>query len=136
MRRPGVATTMSTPPRDAADLAGDRDSAVDGGDADADGCGQRSKHARDLLGKLAGRDEDQAARGLRPRPAAHRGDPAEHRQAEGQGLAGAGLGPAEYVAARHRVGQGARLDRERLADVARGQRRDELAVQSRARRRS
>ncbi len=55
----------------------------------------------DLRGELARRLEDQRARHSRPRAAAlEHGD---HRQREGGGLAGAGLGDAEHVAAREHV---------------------------------
>src|ERR1700761_3552702 len=42
--------------------------------------------------------------------------PADQRQREAQGLAGAGAGPPQDVPAGQRVGQRGRLDRERRAD--------------------
>ena len=57
--------------------------------------------------------QDQAARRLRARAAALASEPGQHRQAEGEGLAGAGLRAAEHVAAGERVGQRRGLDRER-----------------------
>ena len=58
----------------------------------------------DLRGEFARRLENQRARHSRPGAALfqHR----EHRQHEGRGLAGAGLGDAENVAARQNVGDG------------------------------
>ena len=49
----------------------------------------------------------------------------EQRQAEGERLAAAGLGAAEHVAAGECVGNGPRLDGERLRDAALLQRDDE-----------
>jgi hypothetical protein len=79
----------------------------------------------DLVGQLPGRDHYQAAR-LPGRPLAARGrGPDQQRQPEGQGLARAGLGPAEDVTAGQGVGQGAGLDGAGGGDVAGGQRRDQ-----------
>ena len=58
----------------------------------------------DLGGKLAGRLQDQRARHARPGPASL--EPRQHRQHEGCGLAGPGLGDAEHVAAGHGDGDG------------------------------
>ena len=69
----------------------------------------------DLGGELAGRGEDEAAR--HPGAGAALGELAEHRQHEGAGLAGAGLGDAEDVAAFERVRDRLDLDRGR-GDVA------------------
>ena len=88
------------------------------------------QHARDLLCKLASRDKDKATRRLLRGAAVHLGHAAEHRQPEGERLARPGLGPAEDVTAAQGIGQGARLDRERLADVASGERGDEPAVEA------
>ena len=67
------------------------------------------KMVLDLRGELARRLEDQRARHARPRAAVlERG---EHRQHEGGGLAGAGLGDAEHVAARQHVRDRLFLDR-------------------------
>ena len=49
-------------------------------------------------------------------PAAGR-DPGQHRQAEGERLAGAGLAAAEHVPAGERVRDGGGLDRERAGDL-------------------
>ncbi|MEY9224853.1 hypothetical protein ABH974_005276 [Bradyrhizobium ottawaense] len=56
----------------------------------------------DLGRELAGRLEDQRARHARPGPALL--EDGEHRQHEGRGLAGAGLGDAEHVLACEDVG--------------------------------
>ena len=56
----------------------------------------------DLRGEFAGRFEDQGARHSCPGAALFQHG--EHRQDEGSGLAGAGLGDAENVAARQNVG--------------------------------
>ena len=58
------------------DLATDRRTAVDRGDPQAEGLGQRVERVGDLLGKLAGRDEDQAARAAGQRARRRRGGPA------------------------------------------------------------
>ena len=67
-RRPGQATTMSTPRRRALELAAEADAAVDGGDATARRAGQRGELVADLGGQLAGGDqhEGRGAGGARP----------------------------------------------------------------------
>ena len=45
------------------------------------------------------------------------GQPRQQREAEGQGLAGSGLGPAEDVATRQGVRNGPGLDGKRLPDA-------------------
>ena len=94
--RPGVATTISGPGADGADLRIEADAAVDRGRADR-ALGAVGPDARlDLERQLAGRGQDQ-----RPdeRPARHarRVQELEHRQHEGRGLARAGLGAGEHV---------------------------------------
>ena len=90
------------------------DAAVNGGDPEVHGAGQGLEHVRHLGRQLAGGDEDQAARpGAARRPA---GQPADEGEGEAQGLARAGLCPAEDVTARQRVGQRGRLDGERCRD--------------------
>ena len=78
--------------------------------------GQRAQRVGDLLRELAGRDEHQPARAA-GQPLAD-GEAGQHRQAEAERLAGAGLGPTEHVAAGEGVREGAGLDRERLFDAA------------------
>ena len=58
----------------------------------------------DLRRKLAGRLEDQRARHARSRPTGFQHG--QHRQHEGRGLAGAGLGDAQHVAPGEHVGDG------------------------------
>jgi hypothetical protein len=96
------------------DLRAVRDAAVDGGDPQAHGPGQRLEHRRHLGRQLAGRHEDQAAG-----PGAERGpvsQPGDEGEGEAQGLTRAGAGPAEDVPAGQAIGQGGRLDGERQGD--------------------
>ena len=74
----------------------------------------------DLRGEFARRLEDQRARHARPGAALF--EQRQHRQHEGGGLAGAGLGDAEDVAALQGGRDGARLDRrrDRVAGVGDG----------------
>jgi hypothetical protein len=112
------------------DLPADRHASVDGRDAHADAAAERREHVGDLLGELAGRYKNKAA-GCLVAPLVRRGrEPGQQRKAEGKRLAGSGLGAAEYVAAGQRVGQCPGLDRERLADVTRGEGRDQPGVQA------
>ena len=64
----------------------------------------------DLGGELAGRAQHE-----RPGATAARRDPRQQREAERTGLAGAGRGLPEDVAALEHRGQGERLDRRHLA---------------------
>ena len=72
----------------------------------------------DLRGKLAGRLEDQRAR--HPRAAAAMGEDVDHRQDEAGGLAGAGLGDADDVAAHQDRRDDPALDRRRRVVAAVG----------------
>ena len=63
----------------------------------------------DLGGQFAGRRDDQRARHARLGAAV--GQDVDHRQGEGGGLAGAGLGEAEDIAAHQNDGDGLFLDR-------------------------
>ena len=67
----------------------------------------------DLGGELAGRRQNERAAGARSGAALDLGQTVEDRQREGRGLAGAGLGDAEQIAALQQFGNGARLDRRR-----------------------
>ena len=69
-------------------------------------------------------------RGLRPAAV----EPGQQREAEGQGLARAGLAAAEQVAPGERLGEGGRLDRERRGEAARGRAPAARARAGRARR--
>src|SRR5690606_36612312 len=68
-----------------------------------------------LEGELAGGDEDHRAGTAGSGPDA--GDAGHGGQAEGEGLAGAGLAAAEHVGARQHVGDGRALDGERGVDA-------------------
>ena len=80
--------------------------------------GDRLEHLGHLHGELAGRHEHQTERFAR---LGDIGDASEHRHAEGERLAGTGLGPTTHVAALHGDGDGLGLDRERLGESARRQ---------------
>ena len=93
--------------------------AVDGEDPLAHVGGERLEHLGDLHRQLTGRHEDQAeGRSGRRRVV----DPGQHRHAEGQRLAGSGLGATTDVVAVHRHGDGGRLDLEGLGEPGGGQR--------------
>ena len=64
----------------------------------------------DLGGELAGRGQHQDAAALGPRAARLAGEALQDRQREGRGLAGAGLGAAEQIAAREQVRDRLQLD--------------------------
>ena len=80
--------------------------------------GQGQQHVVDLLGQLARRREDERLGDV----AGAVEKPVQDRQEEGGGLAGAGLGGGDEVAAGEDHGDGLRLHRRRLgvAHVARG----------------
>ena len=105
--RPGVATMISTPRAQRVDLPVVRHAADGGLEEDADGLAERHQRVVDLHGELPGGHQDQGPGVQRPGPAAL-GEPGEQRQAEGEGLAGAGLAAAEHVPAGERVRQGGR----------------------------
>src|SRR4029450_79528 len=71
-----------------------------------------------LVGQFPGRDQYQPARPPRRPLAACGGGPDQQGQPEGQGLARAGLGPAQDVSASQGIGQGAGLDRAGGGDAA------------------
>ena len=104
LSRPGVATTTSAPPRSAPacrpiDMPPTTVASRSFSDA-----GVRGERVGDLLGQLAGGDEDQGQRlaGL----GALSGGAGQQGQAEGEGLAGAGAPAAQDVPAREGVRQG------------------------------
>jgi hypothetical protein len=99
------------------DLAVHRGAAVDGGELQAHGLAERGQGVGDLLGQLARGHEDQRAGGARA-AAGGEAQAGQHRQAEGQRLAGAGGGLAQHVAPGERVGQDGGLDGEGSPDVA------------------
>ena len=96
-------------------------------------CACRLEVAGHLHGQLAGRHHGQGlrlARGREGVPAGvgRRDHPLQHRDAEAQRLAGAGLGLADDVVAVQRDRQRHRLDRERRGDVHPGQRLDDVGA--------
>ena len=138
MSRPGVPTTTSTPRLQRLDLRLVGAAAVDGEHADA-ALACRPARGRRRPGRRA------RGSGRRPGPAACRrdgmlveavvagGDDAvEHRDAEAEGLAGAGLGLADDVVAGQGDRQGHRLDGERGGDAVLGERVDDVGVDAKS----
>ena len=99
------------------DLRTDRDTAEDHvmGQLGAGGVG--FDVAGDLRGELAGRGQDEDLRRLRSRATALGDQRVDDGQREGRGLAGAGLGDTQNVAALHDRRNRLGLDRRRLGDV-------------------
>ncbi len=95
-------------------------SAVEGQDAQADALGVLVDRLRDLHGQLARGHEDESA-GATPLLAVF-GDPLEHGQGEGRGLAGPGRRLAEHIASGKQHGNGLALDRCRFLVAERGDR--------------
>ena len=100
------------------DLAAHRRTAVDGSDLHPHRLTQGHQRVGDLLGS------SRVGTSTRPRGVSARGgvgarvQPGQHRKAEREGLAGAGLGATEDVPACDRVGERAGLDRERQLNPA------------------
>ena len=109
------------------DLRLERAAAVDGLHADAALGAGGGEVAGDLDAQLAGGDDDQR---LRDAVAAlgRRDDALQHRDAEAEGLAGAGAGLADEVVAGQRQRQGQLLDGEGAGDADVGQRGDDVGV--------
>ena len=94
-----------------------RHAAVDGKHAGAGDVGERVEHGVDLVGQLAGgREHD--GRGLVGPPATKVG---QHRQPEGERLAGAGGSGGDDVVTFEEVGDGGRLDGRGLGDLGGGE---------------
>ena len=70
--RPGQATTMSTPRSQRGDLRALADAAEDGAGGEAGGPRERGQGGVDLADQLAGRGQDQGARGAAARAARRR----------------------------------------------------------------
>jgi hypothetical protein len=88
------------------------DAAVDGGDAQRPGLGQRAQLVGDLGGEFPrGREHE------RGRTARLGGDPVDERDPEGEGLARSGGRAHEHVTTGEHVADGEALDRERLGDA-------------------
>ena len=111
-RRPGVAISTSTPRSSFLQLVVERDAADQQRHGELVVDAVLLEALRHLGGELARRRQDQRARHARPRAAAF--EPRQHRQHEAGGLAGAGLGDAEHVAAGHGDRNGLHLDGGRL----------------------
>lgn len=114
-RRPGVATTTSAPATQRGRLLADRQPADHGRDPQPHGAGVRGQRVVDLPGEFPGGDEDEGERLAGLGTAAD--GAGEERQAEGEGLAGAGAATAEHVTAGQGVRQRGRLDGERRGDA-------------------
>ena len=79
----------------------------------------------DLCRQLTGRREDQHSDVARLREFARGGEPVERWQHEGRGLAGAGLGDSEEIAAGEHRRDRLKLDGRRLSVIFRGERVEE-----------
>jgi hypothetical protein len=99
--------------------------AEDGGDRQAHVGAVGLEVVGDLRRELAGRGEDQAAEAAARGRLTVLGQAVQDRQGEGGGLAGAGLGDAQQVAARQHGRDGLRLDRGRGGVALVGQRLQE-----------
>ena len=112
-RRPGRRDEDLDPAAQGLDLGIHRDPAVDDGRAQRDGPAVGADALVDLHRELAGRDEDQDADRMAGRREAGVGvvpQPVEDGQHEGGGLAGAGLGGGEDIAALEHERDGRGLD--------------------------
>jgi hypothetical protein len=96
-------------------LVAEADAAVDGGDPERPGMGERADVVDDLPGELPGRGEDEGRLA-----GAVRFEPVDDRHAEGERLAGAGRGLDEDVVAIENVGDRQPLNRERFGEAALG----------------
>ncbi len=111
-RRPGQATSTSTPRRKRRELVAIADTAVDGVDPQPPGEG--AQVGGDLLGQLARRGQDQRLRSARIGTVGV----GDHRDAEGECLARPGRCPTAHVTAGEHVGDRGGLDLEWFGDVA------------------
>ena len=110
-----MATTMSTPCVQRLDLLLDAGAAVDGGEPQAARLGRAARARRAPGGPARGWAR---ARWPWARLGSALATRCEQREAEGEGLARAGLGLAAHVAAGEGVGDGERLDGKGLVDAA------------------
>src|SRR6266851_3085755 len=110
---PGGRDQDVDPARHRGDLRMLADAAEDDGAAHAEMPSIGAEAFLDLEGELAGRGQHQNARGLAPRGGSIRCKQLQDRQRKGGGLAGAGLGDAQQVAAGEEIGDRLRLDRRR-----------------------
>ena len=96
------------------ELISEAGAAVDGGDPQLAGSAEPQQLVAHLRGELAGGDQHEPAWAARLGPL----EASDQRDAEGEGLAGAGRCPAAEVAAGAAVGQGQGLDGEGLGNAA------------------
>ena len=122
--RPGVATRMSIALVERLDLRLVGQAAGHELVAQARDVDERLERVAHLHRQLAGRHEDEGAR-TPALGACAVGEPGDHRQAEGEGLAGPRAGTAEDVSPGDGVGDGLLLDRERVGDAVARQALDE-----------
>ena len=99
------------------DLTVDRLAADNGRDVHLGALNEPREVIGDLVHQLAGRREDQCLAGLGRRFARLRHQLVDERQAEGQRLAGAGLGEAQHVMARKNQRDRLFLNRGRLGEL-------------------
>ena len=111
--------------RERADLRAMRHAAEDHRDLERQARGEIAEALRDLAREFAGRAEHERARSELRRGARVREQLVEDRQRERRRLAGAGLGDADEIAARHQGRDRLRLDRRRLFVAHFGERVDE-----------
>ncbi|TKJ19109.1 hypothetical protein A6V29_10450 [Blastococcus sp. CCUG 61487] len=109
------------------DLRLERAAAVDGLDAHAALGAGGGQVAGDLHAQLAGGDDDQRLRDA-VATLGRRGDALQQRDAEAEGLAGAGAGLTDEVVAGQRQREGELLDGEGAGDAGVGQRGDDVGV--------
>ncbi len=101
-------------PVDLTDLG---DAAEHGEDPEAERFRERERGVADLVHQLTRGGEDQRPRVAGPALGGRGGEASEHRQQEGERLAGPGAPPAQHVAPRDGVGERRGLDRERTGDA-------------------
>ena len=109
-RRPGVATSTSTPRGQHLHLRAVLHPAEDGGDREAQVLAIGAEALGDLAGQLAGRRQHEHSGAAPGRGLPGGVQPVQDRQGEGGGLAGARLGDAEKVPPGHDGGNGLGLD--------------------------
>ena len=112
---------MSTPDCEGVELGVVADAAVHGQDPEAEVLAGEVEVVGDLERELTGRGDDQrlrlALRQVGVRRVGHRDAALQHRDAEREGLAGAGAGLTDQVGAQQGDGEGHLLDGERGDDV-------------------
>ena len=105
------------------------DAAEDGGDAEAELGAVGLEAFGDLRREFARRRQDERTAAAARRRLTVGREAVEDGEGEGGGLAGAGLGDAEQVAAFHHAGNGGELDRRGLGIALLGQRLEDRGVE-------